>query len=494
MTSRPEVNASRRIQEAFARQSRVVFFGVLVNALSVFAGAQKQGAEVEVGVPRIYEYSRVYPLLDGLFQDTAATQIAALSLNPNAANASGLDAMQQVFQLQLQYSATAGIQNSLAAQQTANSTNFTSFQNSLLQQQSQLVAAQFTAQQQVGAAQMTLDSLNSPTSDQTATAKQRLQVATDNLNSISAQLTAVQTALGKSITSLSNFNPVAPTFQTTPPTLPNVPPATPPAPAGFAPNFPATKQMDNQITLLWERLARLVETLNQGNNPDEKLYLVEFDTNIMPRDRKHQMLNIRYPLTGCGVGQQPYVLDMYPRNAAVNVLNEKYRETRFGLGALLSFFSFGLNASYNRDHLQISQALSQSSYITGYGVGESTVGWLYGISLGDDSIAAGVRSVYALIAVPKDCSGQILAPHVDWTKDPAMTEGKKAKPNQENVLTSWTSTSLEKPVAARCPIAGCVSKIVYSPVDYAAADLQAPVMVTVTFAPGTAALDNRRVD
>jgi len=36
--------------------------------------------------------------------------------------------------------------------------------------------------------------------------------------------------------------------------------------------------MDNQITLLWERLARLVETLNQGNDPNDALYLVEFDT------------------------------------------------------------------------------------------------------------------------------------------------------------------------------------------------------------------------
>lgn len=477
--------------------SLVISLGSLASPIPIFAGAGKHGAEVEIGVPKILEYSRVYPLLDGLFQDVAATQLASLTLNPNAPNASALDALQQVFQLQLQYSATAGIQNNLAAQQSATASTFASFQNALLQQQSQLVAAQFTAQQQVGAAQQAMDSLTNPTTNQTAAAKQRLQVATDNLNSITAQLTGVQNSLGKSLTAGPTFSAPAPSPPTNPPALPSPPsPALPSGPSGFSPNFPATKQMDNQITLLWERLARLVETLNQGNNPDENLYLVEFDTNIMPHDRNHQLLNIRYPLGGCTGEKQPYVLDMYPRNAAVNVLNEKYKETRFGLGALISFFSFGLNASYNRDHLRISQALSQSSYITGYGVGQSTVGWLYGISLGDDSIAAGVRSVYALIAVPSSCKGaQISPPVVEWTKDPAMTEGKKPKVTNENVVVGWNSKlfSEQESAAARCPATGCVSKIMYSPVDYGSSDTQAPVMVTATLAPGTATLDKEEM-
>ncbi len=482
---------------ACAILSLVILLGSLSSPIPISAGAGKHGAEVEIGVPKILEYSRVYPLLDGLFQDVAATQLASLTLNPNAPNASALDALQQVFQLQLQYSATAGIQNNLAAQQSANASTFASFQNALLQQQSQLVATQFTAQQQVGAAQQALDSLTNTTANQTAAAQQRLQVATDNLNSITAQLTGVQTALGKNVSTSASFNPVAPSPQTTPPTLPSLPsPAPPSGPSGFSPNFPATKQMDNQITLLWERLARLVETLNQGNNPDENLYLVEFDTNIMPHDRNHQLLNIRYPLSGCTGEQQPYVLDMYPRNAAVNVLNEKYKETRFGLGALISFFSVGLNASYNRDHLKISQALSQSSYITGYGVGQSTVGWLYGISLGDDSIAAGVRSVYALIAVPRGCTeAKISPPIVEWTKDPAMTEEKKTKATNENVVVGWDPKPFlgKEPAAPRCPTAGCVSKIMYSPVDYATTDTQAPVMVTATFAPNTATLDKEEM-
>ena len=100
---------------ACAILSIVVSLSSLTSPIPVSAESRKHGAEVEIGVPKILEYSRVYPLLDGLFQDVAATQPASLTLNPNAPNASALDALQQVFQLQLQYSATAGIQNNLAA-------------------------------------------------------------------------------------------------------------------------------------------------------------------------------------------------------------------------------------------------------------------------------------------------------------------------------------------------------------------------------------------
>ena len=487
------------------RHAAIAFLLPLLVLTPVYGFAQKRGAEVEIGAPKILEYSRVYPLLDGLFQDVATTQIAALTLNPNQPNASALDALQQVFQLQMQYSASAGIQNNVAAQQSALASNYATFQNQLVQQQSQLLAAQVTAQKQAGEAQKALDSLTNPTAAQTAAANQQVTVATDNLNSINSQLTDVQNTLSKSLTVNPSFTSIAPSMPTSAPALPSVTPALPSGPSNYSPNFPATKQMDNQITLLWERLARLVETLNQGNNPDDTLYLVEFDTNIVPRDRKHQLLNILYPLA-CGQGDsKPYVVDMYPRNAAVNVMDEKYRETKFGLGALLSFFSFGLNASYNRDHLQITQALSQSSYITGYGIGENTVGWLYGISLGDDSIAPGVRSVYALIAVPRSCNntGAISPPVVTWTKNPSMTPPSDSHAENSNAAKAANATTLvwseAKPFPApsnssssRCP-KGCVLKIMYSPMEYDSTATTAPVMVTVSLDQSQAALDKEEM-
>jgi hypothetical protein len=474
-----------------------IVYGLAMVFLSLPTAAQKHGTEVEIGSPKILEYSRVFPLLDGLFQDVAATQVSALALSPNAPNAASLDALQQVFALQLQYSATAGVQNGLAAQQSSVASNYAVFQNLLLQQQSTLLAAQVNAQNQLGKAQLVLDSLVNPTDAEKTTATQQVTVAKDNLDSVTSQLGQVQGTLAKNLTVSPSFKDMTTNAPASTPTLSNVAPTIPPAPDKFSPNFPATKQMDNQITLLWERLARLVETLNQGNDQNEDVYLVELDTNIVPYRRKHQLLNVRYNLT-CDAGMgRPRVIDMYPRNAAVNVLDEKYRETRFGLGALLSFFSVGLNASYNRDHLKISQSLSQSSYITGYGVGGSSVGWLYGISLGDDAITPGVRSVYALVSIPKSCSSaKIEAPLVEWTKDPAMSSpGASVQHDEHDVALDWTTAGFPRPTDAsrtRCPKGGCVSKVVYSPIEYDSGS-QTGVMVTVSLDPSTASLDKEEI-
>jgi hypothetical protein len=101
-----------------------------------------------------------------------------------------------------------------------------------------------------------------------------------------------------------------------------------------------------------------------------------------------------------------------------------------------------------------------------------------------------------LIAVPSSCNGaEILPPVVEWTKDPAMTEGKKTKSANENVVVGWNSKlfSEQESANARCPATGCVSKIMYSPVDFGSSDTQAPVMVTATLAPGTATLDKEEM-
>jgi hypothetical protein len=166
--------------------------------------------------------------------------------------------------------------------------------------------------------------------------------------------------------------------------------------------------MDNQMGLLWERLSRLVYTMNQTAG-DGTYYLIQIDTGILPINRKHQMLLTHYQLS-CGE-----VVDIYPRAAAVNIINEKYKDTRFGLGYLVQFFSFGLNASYNRDHLRITQALGQSSYITGYGVGRKDFGWIYGITLGEDSISPGTRDTFVLVHTK--CSDPTLTlVSADWSK------------------------------------------------------------------------------
>jgi hypothetical protein len=139
--------------------------------------------------------------------------------------------------------------------------------------------------------------------------------------------------------------------------------------------------MDNQINLLWERLSRLVSTLAQPDSmQDYRIDLVEINVGLTPLERKDRLFGVEYEL-GCSCGNG-IVLDMFPSASAVNIVDTKYRENRVGLAAFLSWFSVGINASYNRDHLQLSQALGQSAYITGYGIGSSKFGWIFGKNLG----------------------------------------------------------------------------------------------------------------
>ncbi len=392
---------------------------VLATSTVVFGQIKEQ--EVILS-GQAWRYSRVYPLLDGLFQDVASTQLKNLVLDPNAANGTSLDALQQSIQFQVQYSQLAGIQNAAAAQTiTAN----TGFQTQLLQQQTTLLQAQLLAQQQLGEAQSKLDGLpNTADPNTVAAAKQAVTVAQDNLNALTAQVALVK---GQQVAPA--YTPSASTSSLVPSQLPtptSIPSSLTTAATGSAPSFPATKQIDNQMELLWERLSRLVGTMARPDSLEAKasLYLVEFDTGIFPkpRKRKHQLLDTTYTLKCTGGSGTPSVLDMFPRAAAVNITNIKYRDTSFGIGALLSWFGIGISGSYNREHLKLSQLLGQSSYITGHGVGQDEFGWLFGIAIADDQISPDTRKTFALVEVPPSCaSASVTLKSARWSNRPAPT-------------------------------------------------------------------------
>ena len=468
--------------------SILLCFALPVESQQGDASATPQGnralpSDVTVSV-RVWPYSRIYPLLDGLFQDVAATQIKSLSLDPNAANGTNLDALQQVLQVQAQFSATAGIQNSLAAQQASAASANALLQAQLINRQSQLIQSQLIAQNQVNVAQKAVDTLtsNGASASDLGAAKLQLQLATDNLNSITTQLSDVKSQL--SSVSTPSFSAPNPTPAATPPTLPSSLSGPANVPSNFSPNFPATKQMDNQMTLLWERLARLVYTLNQTAAAGD-YYLIQIDTGIVPVKRKHKMLVTHYRLS-CGD-----VVDIYPRSAAVNIINEKYRESRLGLAGLFSFLSWGFNASYNRDHLQITQMLSQSSYITGYGVGAQDFGWAYGLTLGEDTISPGTRGTFVLVQA--DCEDPKLdLVGAEWVKHIPATnfQGAPQKSEEANKgptdLAEWSlGNNVDTPVQ-RAQAPSSVKTISYAPVeDDPANQTPTAVMVAVTLAENT---------
>jgi hypothetical protein len=175
---------------------------------------------VTIGQPKIWDYSRVYPLMDGLFQDVSSIQVPALSINPNAVNASNLDALQQVFQFYVQYSQLNAIQNGAAASGFAANSAIAAFQNQLVARESQLLQMQLAAQQQVGSAQLAVDNLpNNALNDQKTAAQNSLKAAQDSLASTTQQLSDAKSLIA-SVPS-TQFSQTAPSLPSSPPTLPS---------------------------------------------------------------------------------------------------------------------------------------------------------------------------------------------------------------------------------------------------------------------------------
>lgn len=403
---------------------RIGAIAVAVLLVLATVKAPAQSLDYQLGQPRVWTYTRVYPFLDGIFQDVSSTQIAPLVLNPNAANASQLDALQTAFNFGLTYSATTQAQNALTQQTNAVTTANAQLQTELLAQQAQLVPKVLAATQVVGKDTASLDQLNAatnPDSTQVTAAKTQLAADQDTLNSLQNQLSAIKGQLPSTLLAPQSYS--APSA--TPPALGTLPAqlsqlTTPPNAPGN-PNFPSSKQMDNQVNLLWERLSRLVGTIAQADSLSSyNLVLAAFDVNLLPEHENKKIFSVRYKLTatdasGSLVKIDPVVVDLFPSASAVNIVNNTYRDSRWGLSAALSWMGIAGSGSYNREHLQISQALGQSAYITGFGVGTSEFGWALGRNLGDKQVSPGKRTVFAVIAVPSGANGvKISADRAGW--------------------------------------------------------------------------------
>jgi hypothetical protein len=366
--------------------------------------------EVSVSV-QSWDYSRIYPLLDGLFQDANAATVIVPQLDANKSNATSLDATQQSVQMQLQFNRLAGIQNAAVAQVASNNAALQSLiaqqTAPLLQQYTDAVAGQNQAQNALSTAIASGDSA-AQTAAQTVLNNATTQVTnvTNAIKAVTGLLTTLPSGASTSLT-----QPGAPTSSQ----LPSAVVTNATAVSNGSPNLPPTKQMDNYLDLLWERLSRLIGTIAKPDSvTDDDIYLVKFDTGIYPLDRKKQLLDVTYKLDACDAG----VLELFPRTAALNITENKYKDSSFFISGLLSFFSFGANVAYNREHLQASQWLGQSSYITGHGVGDSEFGWLFGIGLGDSAISPGVRSTFALIHAKRNCEVKVNLQSAIWEKPP----------------------------------------------------------------------------
>jgi hypothetical protein len=107
--------------------------------------------------------------------------------------------------------------------------------------------------------------------------------------------------------------------------------------------------------------------------------------------------------TGGLRGLQVRTLDVIPRQSALNVNEyQAVSKQRMFLAAFKFLIGFAGGVNYQRQREQYQQFLQQEIFASGYGKGDAVWGWVYGSTPGSRRIAPGVRTAYAVLAVPRN--------------------------------------------------------------------------------------------
>jgi hypothetical protein len=98
-------------------------------------------------------------------------------------------------------------------------------------------------------------------------------------------------------------------------------------------------------------------------------------------------------------------LDVIPRQSGLNV-NETYatanKKNFLGVFKLLS--GIGLQVNYQRERQLYEQFLQQDIFASGFGKGREEFGWTFGPQPGTKRVSPGLRTTYAVLAVPRYAS------------------------------------------------------------------------------------------
>lgn len=483
--------------------------------------------EITVAQPKIYEYERVNTLLDGLLRDVEGVSLSDLTaLNPNATNGAAVRFVQSMLEIGAQYNQGAAVSNAIALQNYQATQGITSAQiaaNSQylqqLYQQRQTVTTQLLAEEQ--------QQVQLQTSAAAATG--------DAATSLQAQATAAGSAVTELQQELTSINSqiaaasAAPAI--TPPTLTPTTGGAPPEtantfsdflsklPSGIqsdinsqlqSPSLPATKQLDNFITLLYERLAREVSALQDDimRDPQNAAYLVQFDVGLYPsNDAKDRVAKVKFTLD-CG-GCRIY--SIYPGQSSYNLANYAGASKRNNIFfSLATLFGFGINADYRRQEDTLRGDLVQSVYMAGFQqgtAGKQDFGWYYGAAPFEKLVTPGMRSTFAIVTVPRDlidhiepnaCNGPLCADYngnvqlriavdASWTKRDDPSDYIGAESRVVSVTLPGTDNLASSPVISRERDHLHVLGIEYNPVYAPAPKPVAPGSTPTTPpAPGTA--------
>ena len=385
--------------------------------------------EITVAQPKIWQYERVNALLDGLLRDVEGVSLADLvQLNPSAQNAAAIQFVQSALGISVQYDQAAQVnaRNILQTWQAKHDVEvrqldeYNSYMQGLTAQRDGLTRQLFATNSQILALQTQRDQ-----GSFSAEQANQLQAATDRAAALNAQL--------KDINSMISSTGAAPTLTAAPtpagtsataPALPNQPalgdllkglPDSLQKALGNAlqsPSYPATKQLDNFITLLHERLVREISVMQDDliRDPDTLAYLVQFDVGLYPSHKnRNQMAKVAFGLKDC---PRCKVYSLYPGQSSYNVANyQGASKRRTFAGNIASLIGLGISANYQRQEDALKGNLVQSVYVSGFqddleqgpskGITQR-FGWYYNAAPFDEYVTPGIRSTFAIVTIPKE--------------------------------------------------------------------------------------------
>jgi hypothetical protein len=112
-------------------------------------------------------------------------------------------------------------------------------------------------------------------------------------------------------------------------------------------------------------------------------------------------------------------VDLIPRQSALNVADVHKTSKGFALlGKLSTLFGFGATVDYQRQKNTYTEFVNQEIFASAFGKGESEFGWTFGPLPGAENLAPGVRTTYAVLAVPRNAVGiKLRAEGVSYDRD-----------------------------------------------------------------------------
>ena len=171
-------------------------------------------------------------------------------------------------------------------------------------------------------------------------------------------------------------------------------------------------------------------------------------------------------------------VDLIPRQSAFNVNDIQDKQKNFNLAGLFTFLSgFGARVDYQRQRRLYEQFITQDTYASAFGKGDSEFGWTFGPKPGTERIATGLHTTYAILVVPERADTIKLTARGCYFPRTGYAPGSFGETNERNLVEGASSmASLYPDVQCtadetfRLPIPGTtennfwVSGIEYTPV------------------------------